>query len=175
MAHYYQTNSAHFKPWAPSHPHGFHTAEAWAARIQDYITQQKQKSFAYFVAYQADCPKILAHCTLSQIYYGPLQACYMGYGVAACAQGTGTMHRTCKEAIRYAFDELNLNRIMANYMPHNNRSAKLLQRLGFQKEGLAKNYLKIDGRWEHHVLTSLVRESKNVESHLGYSGRSAAE
>ena len=47
---------------------------------------------------------------------------------------------------------------MANYMPSNKRSGQLLDRLGFQKEGVAKSYLKIAGKWEDHVLTSLVNK-----------------
>ncbi|EFE23404.1 hypothetical protein EDWATA_01566, partial [Edwardsiella tarda ATCC 23685] len=42
-----------------------------------------------------------------------------------------------------------------NYMPHNQRSGALLQRLGFEKEGYAKNYLLINGKWQDHVLTAL--------------------
>jgi ribosomal-protein-alanine N-acetyltransferase len=46
---------------------------------------------------------------------------------------------------------------MANYMPRNDRSGRLLERLGFEKEGIAKRYLKIDGLWEDHVLTAKIR------------------
>ncbi len=66
------------------------------------------------------------------------------------------MRELCRHTISYAFDELRLNRIMANYMPSNHRSDVLLQRLGFSKEGAAKKYLKINGQWEDHVLTSLL-------------------
>ncbi|MBT7329669.1 MAG: 30S ribosomal protein S5 alanine N-acetyltransferase, partial [Oceanospirillaceae bacterium] len=48
---------------------------------------------------------------------------------------------------------------MATYMVNNVRSAALLQRLGFEKEGYAKSYLNIAGRWEDHVLTALVNPS----------------
>lgn len=44
---------------------------------------------------------------------------------------------------------------MAAYLPHNQRSAKLLKRLGFVVEGYACDYLTIDGQWEDHILTSL--------------------
>jgi ribosomal-protein-alanine N-acetyltransferase len=46
---------------------------------------------------------------------------------------------------------------MANYMPRNDRSGRLLGRLGFEKEGYAKRYLKIEGLWEDHVLTAKIR------------------
>jgi ribosomal-protein-alanine N-acetyltransferase len=44
---------------------------------------------------------------------------------------------------------------MANFRPENDRSRRLLQRLGFVEEGFARNYLFIDGAWRDHVLTSL--------------------
>ncbi|WP_311666215.1 GNAT family N-acetyltransferase [Paraburkholderia sp. WSM4177] len=40
---------------------------------------------------------------------------------------------------------LQLHRVMANYRPDNLRSARLLERLGFENEGLARAYLKTDG------------------------------
>lgn len=45
---------------------------------------------------------------------------------------------------------------MANYLPQNQRSAALLKRLGFSVEGYARDYLKINGEWQDHILTSLV-------------------
>lgn len=51
-----------------------------------------------------------------------------------------------------------MHRIMANYMPHNQRSGNLLTRLGFEREGYAKKYLLIDGTWQDHVLTALMNE-----------------
>ena len=56
----------------------------------------------------------------------------------------------------FAFAELRLHRIMANYRPENTRSAQVLERLGFRREGIAHDYLFIDGAWRDHVLTALV-------------------
>jgi ribosomal-protein-alanine N-acetyltransferase len=59
-------------------------------------------------------------------------------------------------AVGYAFAVLRLHRVMANYMPHNVRSAAVLRRAGFTVEGYARDYLLINGRWEDHVLTGIV-------------------
>ena len=58
-------------------------------------------------------------------------------------------------AIDHVFHALKLHRIMANYMPTNVRSARLLRRLGFVPEGFARDYLFIAGAWQDHVLTAL--------------------
>ncbi len=83
-------------------------------------------------------------------------ACHMGYSVDQKYEGKGVMKALCQNVINYAFEELSLNRVMANYMPRNHRSAKLLQSLGFCIEGEVKRYLQINGVWEDHVLTSLL-------------------
>lgn len=81
-------------------------------------------------------------------------ACYLGYSVDHSSQGRGVMYEALDTLIPVVFSQFGLHRIMANYMPRNERSGRLLQRLGFEKEGYAKDYLQIAGRWEDHVLTA---------------------
>jgi ribosomal-protein-alanine N-acetyltransferase len=54
-----------------------------------------------------------------------------------------------------------MHRITASYLPHNQRSGKLLKRLGFVVEGYAYDYIMINGKWEDHILTSLVNPNWN--------------
>ncbi|MGP8847008.1 ribosomal protein S5-alanine N-acetyltransferase, partial [Enterobacter hormaechei] len=86
---------------------------------------------------------------------GSFHACYLGYSIAQKWQGQGLMYEALTSAIRYMQRTQHIHRIMANYMPHNKRSGDLLARLGFEKEGYAKDYLLIDGQWRDHVLTAL--------------------
>lgn len=83
----------------------------------------------------------------------------MGYSLAAAQQGKAYMSEALKLAIAYVFTQLNMHRIMAAYLPHHQRSAKLLKRLGFVVEGYACDYLTIDGRWQDHILTSLTNRN----------------
>lgn len=101
--------------------------------------------------------ELVGFANLTQIFPGPFQACYLGYGLEEGHRGQGYMTEALREIIRYAFEELGLHRIMANYQPDNEASARVLQRLGFTREGLAQDYLFIDGAWRTHVLTSLTR------------------
>lgn len=156
---YYSRNLAHFKPWSPIVSADYHNHEQWQQRIDEYLEKQRTGTAAYFVLLDENDDKIVAHCTLSQIFYGPFRACYMGYGIDQNYQGKGLMPALCQHVIDYAFNTLKLHRIMANYMPHNNRSAALLKQLGFVKEGLAKDYLEINGRWENHILSSLTNNN----------------
>jgi ribosomal-protein-alanine N-acetyltransferase len=78
---------------------------------------------------------------------------------ATRASSSALITEALMAAIKYVFEELNLHRVMANYMPGNEKSAKLLQRLGFKVEGHARDYLRLAGDWQDHTLTALVNES----------------
>lgn len=103
-----------------------------------------------------DDGEVLGRCSYTNIVRGVFQACHLGFSLAAAAQGRGLMARALRVANRYCFEQLGLHRIMASHLPRNARSERLLESLGFEKEGYARAYLKIAGVWEDHVLRALV-------------------
>ena len=78
------------------------------------------------------------------------------------------MSESVAAVIRYAFDEMGLHRVKAAYLPSNERSGRLLRRLGFVVEGYARDYLLIQGRWQDQLLVSLVNPDWRplIELHL---------
>ena len=102
---------------------------------------------------------VLGMVNFTQIFRGPFQACYLGYALDYRLEGRGLMHEALEAAIRHVFEILKLHRIMVNYQPSNERSAALARRLGFVPEGIARDYLYIDGAWRDHVLTALINPS----------------
>ena len=93
---------------------------------------------------------------LTNISRGVFQACNLGYSIGARFEGQGYMTEMIAAVVDYALSTLGLHRVMANYMPENERSGVLLERLGFEREGLARRYLKIAGAWRDHILTAKV-------------------
>ncbi len=154
LADYYQTNAEHFGRWEPLREPGYYAEATIRQRLINEVQQQQQGSAAYFIGVRDG--RVIAHCALTNIIYGPFRAGFIGYGVTHTLQGTGCMRPLCEAVIRHAFTVLELNRLMANYMPANQRSGLLLQKLGFTEEGFAKKYLKINGHWEDHILTALL-------------------
>ncbi|MBU2174850.1 MAG: GNAT family N-acetyltransferase [Gammaproteobacteria bacterium] len=156
ISDFYLRNEEHLHIWEPCREEGYHSTDAWTQRLQERERELAEGKSAHFISFNPIEMEIVALCSLTNIVRGPFMACHMGYAVSKRYQGAGLMKKLCDHAIDYAFSELQLNRIMANYMPCNKRSEALLRRLGFVKEGLAKNYLKINDKWEDHVLTALV-------------------
>ncbi len=154
LSDYYLRNADRFAPWHPLVSKDHHSVEAWTRRLQDREREYQEGRAVHFVGLAGD--RAVAACSLSNIVYHPACFCYMGYSVDREHEGTGCMTELVKHVIEYAFTNLRLNRISANYMPANTRSARLLEKLGFEKEGFARRYLCINGIWEDHILTSLV-------------------
>ena len=60
----------------------------------------------------------------------------------------------------YAFDTLRLHRIEAACIPDNARSIRVLEKAGFQREGLLRSYLRINGVWQDHYLYALIADDR---------------
>lgn len=71
--------------------------------------------------------------------------CEISYDLDHEYWGKGVMIRSWKEIIKYSFETLNLRRIQASVVKTNKRSIKLLEKLGFQKEGILRNFETLDG------------------------------
>jgi len=113
------------------------------------------ESFRAFLFDRSSPERIVGNLNLTQVYRGVSQSCVLGYNLAQDEQGKGYMTEAVRGAVEFAFGTWRLHRIAASYMPHNTRSAAVLQRCGFQVEGRASSYLLINGRWEDHVLTAI--------------------
>ena len=156
MANYFAVNEKHLQPWSPKVPRSYHSIDSWKRRLEERELEFQNDQSAHFIGTDEQESHVIGSCSLSNIVRGVFQACHMGYSVAGRYQGQGYMKCIVEFAIKYAFEELRLHRIMANHMPSNKRSEALLQNLGFEREGYAKDYILINGKWEDHVLNSLV-------------------
>lgn len=114
----------------------------------------KQGSAYYFILLDPEEQEVRGVANFSNVLRGSFHACFLGYSLGEKWQGQGLMFEALQSAIRYMLRQQRMHRIMANYMPHNQRSGALLTRLGFEREGYAKDYLLIDGKWQDHVLTA---------------------
>lgn len=161
-----ERNKAHLSKWETV----AHT------KIEEYETilkkwkqeQEEGRSLRFFIYRKNELDKLIGICNFTQIFRASFQACYLGYKIDLKEEGKGVMYEALQKLIPFIFEDIGLHRIMANYMPANLRSANLLKRLGFEIEGYAKNYLKINGKWEDHVLSALSKEDweNQKKSHL---------
>ena len=100
--------------------------------------------------------RVIGDLSLSNIVRGNFLSCYLGFRLDRAYEGRGYMSEAVGRALSYAFEDLKLHRVMANFMPTNIRCARMLRRLGFSIEGYAPEYLFLNGQWKDHILSSLI-------------------
>lgn len=154
---YRKRNLAHVAPWEPARKPDEGSLEEACQRVAALSAQGFVDGVSvHFIAIDRETGTMLAGCNFTNIVRGIFQACNLGYSVDHTRQGQGLMFEVAQAGIAYMFGTQGLHRVMANHMATNLRSEKLLRRLGFEREGYARAYLKIGGQWEDHVLNALV-------------------
>jgi len=156
MKKYRVENKVHLEPWEPKRSVEFFTEGFWQKNLRVNLRDFREGTSLCMSILTPKEDEVLGVCNYTSLVRGTFQSCHLGYSLADRHQGKGLMFEALQLTNRYIFKEMGLHRIMAGYLPQNDRSGKLLQRLGFEKEGYAREYLKINGRWEDHILTSLI-------------------
>jgi len=143
-------------PWEPIWPEDDLTRGAFRRRVRR-ASEEIARDEAYpFLIFDEARGTLLGGVTLGGIRRGVAQTGTLGYWMGAAFAGKGVMTRAVGVVGRWAFHQLRLHRIEAACLPENFASRTLLERNGFQHEGLAREYLRINGVWRDHVLYALL-------------------
>jgi ribosomal-protein-alanine N-acetyltransferase len=145
-------------PWEPIWPADDLTKLAFRRRLRRYLREIRNGTGYPFFVFSLDGETLLGGLTLAQIQRGVTQSAVVGYWMGAPYAGKGLMTAAVRAVISFAFDTLHLNRLEAACLPRNGASIRLLEKVGFSREGYARKYLCIDGRWQDHILYGLVRD-----------------
>lgn len=164
--------TGHLDRWSPPPAEAFFTEAFWEERLAISVEEFHADRAVRFVLQPrgSESGPVIGTCNYTNIVRGAFHACHLGYQVARAQQGQGMMAEALRAANAFMFDAMRMHRIMANYRPENERSRRLLERLGFVREGLARDYLFIDGAWRDHVLTSLTHPAYD-DAWLAPTGR----
>ncbi len=95
---------------------------------------------------------------LDDIVRGCFRSAYLGYYAFAPYAGRGLMQKGLSQVVTHAFEKMKLHRLEANIQPGNTASRALVKKLGFQREGFSRRYLKINGRWRDHERWAILAE-----------------
>ena len=152
-----RADSRHFlKPWEPTWPRDDLTRMAFRRRLRRYHREiRADEGYALFV-YEASEGVLVGGITLAHVKRGVTQSCALGYWAGERFAGHGLMTDAVRAIVPFCFEVLGLNRIEAATLPHNERSIRLLKRVGFTEEGFARRFLCINGAWRDHTLFGLV-------------------
>ncbi|WP_201403134.1 GNAT family N-acetyltransferase [Kaistia sp. 32K] len=149
---------AFLTPWEPLWPVDDLTRGAFKRRLRRYQREIRESTGYPFLVFTADGRQLVGGLTLSHVVRGVTQSCSLGYWMGAPYAGKGLMTAAVKAVIPFVFDTLRLHRLEAACLPHNAASIRLLEKAGFSREGYARRYLCIEGRWQDHLLYAIVSD-----------------
>jgi [ribosomal protein S5]-alanine N-acetyltransferase len=166
VCEFQRRNRQHFARWDPPTADSFYTLEGQSARVTLGVTAfQNDTAYRYWLIDATRCGgarlpssdvEVIGSLHFSQVARGAFQSAMLGYALDEAHVGQGLMSEAIAAGLAEMFSaRVNLHRVQAAYRPENLRSARVLERLGFGKEGLAPDYLYIDGAWRDHVIMSL--------------------
>jgi len=171
VCEFQRRNRRHFARWDPPTAESFYTLEAQAARVALGLSAfDNDTAYRWWLvdatrAGGARMPssevEVIGSLHFSQVARGAFQSAMLGYALDEAHVGRGLMNEAIVAGLAEVFSpRVNLHRVQAAYRPENVRSGRVLERLGFRKEGLAPEYLYIDGAWRDHVLTAKIRDDR---------------
>lgn len=152
-------NRDHFEYWMPVKPvPDSYTLEKYKERIQQLKENaQADRSYAFGV-FLTESNQLIGEVSAAFVERSPAETCMIGYQLDQQYNGQGIMSLAIRQAARLLFDEYQFHRLRAEVMPENIGSIRVLEKVGFRQEGIAKKSLFINGAWEDFVLFALLKE-----------------
>ena len=153
LAAVYVANKEFLAPFEPPRDESFYTPAGQLTRIQQATADPQ----LHRCVIEAD-GEIVGMISLSVIERGPAESAHLGYWVAQAVNGRGIASKATALMVQTAFDDFRLHRLQAGTLLDNAASQKVLARNGFERIGVARSFLRIDGRWQDHVLFQLIND-----------------
>lgn len=143
-------------PWEPVWNEDDLTRSSFRLRVKRAAREiATDEAYSLFIL-DAQSETLLGGLTLGLVRRGVAQACTLGYWMGQRHSGKGHMTEAVRGALHFTFSDLALHRVEAACLPNNEPSRRLLERVGFRREGEARAYLRINGHWADHLLYGIL-------------------
>ncbi len=162
-----QASREFLTPWEPTWPADDLTRASFRRRLRRHAEELDRDEAYPFLLFRQGDDRLLGGLTLGQVRRGVAQAATLGYWMGAPHAGKGLMARAVRATAAFAFATLRLHRIEAACLPENEPSIRLLEGVGFKREGYARSYLRINGEWRDHVLFCLLETDRILPRQTG--------
>jgi ribosomal-protein-alanine N-acetyltransferase len=137
-----------------------------AKEIIEWGNQQfeKFKGFRLGIIHKENC-MLIGTCGINEWVQLRGNRAEIGYDLLKAYWGKGYMREALNALLDYAFEQLQVHRIEAMVDPLNTRSQRLLEKMGFTKEGTLRDYAYWKGEFQSEsVYSMLEHEWKNLRA-----------
>ncbi|WP_409298499.1 GNAT family N-acetyltransferase [Peribacillus sp. SCS-26] len=144
------------------------------ARPEDYYTVERQRKTiaedqeafksgrAYNFGIFLPDGTLIGDISLYDVRTAFFQSASAGYSVDGIHTGRGAATEALSLLLHFAFETLKLRRVEAGVSPENAASIRVLEKAGFIREGLMREYLLINGRWKDHYLYAALSPQREL-------------
>ena len=146
LAGLYLANRDFLAPFEPARPPEFFTGDGQRKRLE---LQRADATHPFAIL---DGEAIAGTINLFRVVRDSPGSGVVGYWVDRGRNGRGLATGAVGEILAYAFDALDLHRVEAATLVDNVPSQRVLEKNGFERIGLARRYLRINGAWRDFFL-----------------------
>jgi RimJ/RimL family protein N-acetyltransferase len=132
------------------------TADDATALIERTRTLAAERSVFHWGVARTEDDRVVGHATLFHLDVEQGRA-EIGYSIVRDLWGRGLGRRAVGLLVGFAFDTLELRRVEADVDPRNEASLRLVERLGFVREGYLRERWLLGGEIQDAVLFGLLR------------------
>ena len=155
LARAYSANREHLAPWEPVREPEFFTPHWQEFHAEQCVIEASAGRNIRFVIESSD-GEIRGRINLNNIVRGAFWSADLGYWIDRTRLRRGLASKSVRRVAAYARDEVRLHRLQAATLLHNTGSQRVLADAGFERIGIAAQYLRIAGDWQDHLLFQLL-------------------
>ena len=153
LAALYLANREFLAPFEPARPPEFFTADGQRERLERQLADGTHP-FAI-----VDGEAIVGTINVFRISRDGPASGVIGYWIDRASNGRGLATGAVGEVLTYSFDTLALHRVEAATLVENLPSQRVLEKNRFERIGLARNYICINGEWRDFILFQRLGDS----------------
>jgi ribosomal-protein-alanine N-acetyltransferase len=158
LARLLTANREYLAPWSPLQGDRYFTADGQHEVLVRDLAAYELGGMLPLAIVDAD-GAVCGRINLNSIVRGAFQSASVGYWVSESHTGRGLASAAVADVIGKGFGEYRLHRLEAATLLHNTPSQRVLAHNGFRPFAVSEAYLKIDGRWQDHILFQLLNKA----------------
>lgn len=151
-------NKYFWSTYEPLHRDEFYTEEAQFKKILESIQLHSINREFSFGIYEMTSNNLIGHISLYGIKRLPYSSAFVGYSMDQHFVGRGIATEALQLVLDLAFKTVKLHRVEAYIAPSNSASIRVIEKCGFEQEGLLRKLIYINGKWEDHYMYAILQE-----------------
>lgn len=138
---------------------GPHTIEETKAFVKRAIAHQSDEPRLDFILaiVELKTGKLIGNCWIHVSSLTHREA-RIGYSLNKAYWGNGYGTETARNLLKFGFSKLKIHRIFATCDPKNLGSARILEKIGMQREGHLREHKWVKGRWRDSLVYAILEK-----------------